>query len=285
LAHPDAPGGITFVRQCSGCGLRRLNPRPGREIIHLYYGSDYGAYVGRKRSALKQALWDFLRDGASGAPGPGRRLGPLTPFLKQLANLAFDINIPLAGTPLPRILEVGCGFGDLLLYWQSRGADTLGVDFDERAVSAAKNLGIKMLLGDLTDQSIPNAAFDIIVFNHSLEHLYSPKTALREAARLLRKNGKIFIAVPNGNGFGINVEKSEWVAISLPLHFWFFDYQILTRMLLSAGFSQVQFTVRNHWQLILNRLRSLPLRQSIQAIRNLMKPMNGDTIRATAIRM
>lgn len=77
LPHADAPAGLAFIRQCRGCGLRRLWPRPGDDIISRYYASDYGAYVGRRRSPLKQGLWDLLRDGASGAPGRAAIFAPL----------------------------------------------------------------------------------------------------------------------------------------------------------------------------------------------------------------
>ena len=39
--------------------------------------------------------------------------------------------------------------------------------------------------------------FDIIIFRHVLEHLLNPKIALQKLKNLLRKDGVIYLAVPN----------------------------------------------------------------------------------------
>jgi hypothetical protein len=40
LGHQDAPGGVAFIRQCQGCGLKRLWPRPGKDAILQYYAQE-----------------------------------------------------------------------------------------------------------------------------------------------------------------------------------------------------------------------------------------------------
>lgn len=248
LTHPDAPGWTASIRRCRRCGLRRLWPRPGDQVLQRYYSSDYGAYIGRRRSPAKQAVWDLLRDGASGAPGRGRALAPLRPLFRILAHGAFDTNVPLDRDPLPHILDVGCGFGDLLLYWQSRGANTLGVDFEKRAVNAANKLGLQVLKGALEEQDLSPESFDVVVFNHSLEHLPHPTETLKLAARLLRRGGTIHITVPNGASAGLVLEKDAWEALSFPVHFWFFDVETLAESLKLAGFTQFKFHTKNMWR-------------------------------------
>jgi SAM-dependent methyltransferase len=289
LRHADAPGEVAFIRQCHGCGLKRLWPRPGVQIIHRYYASDSSAYAGRRRSPLKQAVWDFLRDGASGAPGRGRTLRPLRPFFRLAADWAFDINVPLDRNPLPRILDVGCGFGDLLLYWKSKGAETLGVDFDGRAVSLAEKLGLRVLLGELEEQNLPAESFDVVVFNHSLEHLPSPLSVLRQAAGLVRRGGTIHLAIPNGGSVGLEVEAEEWGDLSFPIHFWFFDSETLSRSLELAGFRRVRLHSNNMWRGRLSRLKFSPRSPSVLRILKILnesrkRNLSGDIICATAIR-
>lgn len=286
--HRDVPEGSASIRRCGRCGLRRLWPRPGEQVLKRYYSSDYRAYIGRRRSPAQQAVWDFLRDGASGAPGRGRALAPLRPIFRLLAHWAFDTNVPLDRDPLPRILDVGCGFGDLLLYWQSRGADTLGVDFDQRAVDLAHKLGLQVLAGALEEQDLPPESFDVVVFNHSLEHLPHPVGTLKLAARLLRRGGTVHIAVPNGASAGLVLEKDSWEHLSFPLHFWFFNVETLLQSLKSAGFSQFKFHTKNLWRgrLALSELSF----QKTRTIWEIMK-MNWttihteDVISATAKRM
>lgn len=289
LKHQDAPDGTAFIRVCRTCGLKRLWPRPGTNIIHNYYASDYGPYKGRRRSPAKQAIWNLLRDGASGAPGRGRGLRPLRPLFRLLADWIFDINVPLDRERLPRILDVGCGFGDLLLYWQSRGADVLGVDFDERAVEAARKLGIVVLPGALEEQNLMAQSFDVVVFNHSLEHLPSPTLTLQQAFRILRQGGSIHITVPNGASTGLSLEKDKWAAICFPVHFWFFDVITLSQTLKFVGFHNIKMHSRNIWRHRLAALITEPGWQSFSNIWQLLRLSlsrrnNGDLLSVVAIR-
>ena len=135
VPHPDAPQGLSSVVACTGCGLRRLQPRPGPSSIGSYYqqAGGYNAYIGRKRGRRAQWLWDFLRDGPAsprGLTGPRRWLRPLT---RPLARWLFDINVELDGRSDVRVLEVGSGFGDILIYLRSRGCRVLGTDLSDAA--------------------------------------------------------------------------------------------------------------------------------------------------------
>ena len=246
--HSDAPDQRAFVRQCSGCGLRRLWPRPGPDVIAGYYPSTVGAYSGRRRSGLKQAVWDLLRDGASGAPGRGRMLRPFGPIFRFAARRQFDINVPLSRDPLPRIIDIGCGFGDMLLYWKSRGADVLGVDLGEPAVQKGHELGLNILHGSLEQQELASGRFDVAVLNHSLEHMPNPEATLGEVARILRPGGQLHLAVPNGAGAGFARQRTGWEHCSFPLHLWFFDPGSLKRLLCVAGFTDVRIRTKNTWR-------------------------------------
>jgi hypothetical protein len=114
------PEATSWVVRCD-CGLRRLDPRPSPETVGRYYGDDYNAYVGRRRGPWKQAIWDFLRDVTAGAPGRGRRFEALRPTVGAFAEWAFDINVRLSRRTPPSVIEIGCGYGDLLIYLASRG--------------------------------------------------------------------------------------------------------------------------------------------------------------------
>ena len=135
VPHPDAPGGLSRIIRCASCGLRRLDPRPNPATLGRYHGAAYNAFMGRTRGPCKQAIWDFLRDTSSAAPGRGRGWQVLRPAMRRVAECVFDINIPLDGEAGRHVLDVGCGYGDLLLYLHSRGCSVQGVDLDERAAA------------------------------------------------------------------------------------------------------------------------------------------------------
>jgi SAM-dependent methyltransferase len=248
IPHPDAPNGRTRIIECSGCGLRRLDPRPGEEAIGRYYGDDYNAFVGRDRGRAKQALWDLMRDAWSRPPLRRRRM--LEPVLAPLAAWAFDINVPLDTGVSLRVVEMGSGFGDLLIYLKARGCDVHGVDLDARASSRAADYGVPVRLGDLASAQFPSESFDVGIMCHSLEHVADPVAEVREFARILKPGGSLHIAVPNGRALGLELYGADWMHLSLPLHFWFFDAGTLRRLLESLGFSLTRWPVsvsRTHY--------------------------------------
>ncbi len=288
LQHADAPEGAAFIRECKCCGLKRLWPRPGEDIIQRYYGSNYGAYLGRKRSPLKQVLWDLLRDGASGAPVRGRTFRSLSPFFRIVGDYLFDINVSLDRKFPPRILDIGCGFGDLLLYWQSRGAEVLGIDFDIRAVEMAKKHGLTVIHGNPLKNKLLPGSFDAVVLNHSLEHFASPLAILQIASDLLQKGGELHIAVPNISSGGFYVLRQDWEHISLPVHFWFFEPHTILKYLQKIDFIKIKIMTKYPQQFFLSRLKSL---NSIPQLRNFLTILkfyitgsfNGDTIKVIAM--
>ena len=292
LKHYDAPAGTSHLRKCCGCGLIRLWPRPGMNVITTYYPSDSGAYIGRRRSVLKQAVWDFIRDVGSGAPGRGRNLSSFRPLFKMLAEWIFDINVSLERDPLPSIIDIGCGFGDLLLYWKSRGAKTLGVDFSEKAVKMGESLGLRILHGELTQQKLPSGSFDVAILNHSLEHVPHPVAILQEVARILRPGGTVHIVVPNGAGAGFEIYKDSWQCLIFPLHFWFFDSNTLSQALQTTGFHKVRIRTSNiyrgyfaNYKLApFSHLPKISYRLFLLFVRTIGKKYRGEILRVVAVK-
>lgn len=231
--------------RCRRCGLRRLNPRPSDESIGGYYGSDYGAFVGRTRSQRKQRAWELLRDAYSRPVRPQRPA--IVSALAPLAKWAFDINVRLDRRAGLRVLDVGCGFGDLLIYLRSRGCEVEGVDLDARAAVTAARSGIPVRTGHLRDCSLQDASYDVIVMSHSLEHVADPAGDLAHCFRRLRPGGLLHLAVPNGASAGLAVDGAGWIHLSLPLHFWFFDTDSLGAMVSRTGFEIIDVATTSRW--------------------------------------
>lgn len=253
IPHAPAPAGHSAVVACRHCGLRRLEPRPGPELIGSYYaaagGDSYNAYVGRKRSARTQAVWNLLRDGYARPAGQGwvsRFLGPLT---GALANWAFDINVRLQRRRGLRVLEVGAGYGDILIYLRERGCEVLGTDLSAAAAAKAQEYGVEVRLGNLKELALPAASFDAAIMCHSLEHVPDPNVELAELRRLLKPGGELHIAVPNGHAVRLAQDGLAFAHLSFPLHFWFFDPESLACLLARHGFVPLKgpwTTTRHH---------------------------------------
>jgi SAM-dependent methyltransferase len=202
-----------------------------------YYAAESGfnAYAGRRRGPLKQALWNALRDGFA-APAAQSLAGQLArPLTRPIARWLFDVNVALDERRGLRVLEVGSGFGDLLVYLQSRGCEVVGTDLSPAASSRAREYGIDVRVGTLRALALPAGQFDAIVMNHSLEHVPDPDDELAEVARLLTPAGHLHLAVPNGAAVRLRQDQTGWVHLSPPLHYWFFDADSLTRLLARHG--------------------------------------------------
>jgi len=96
----------------------------------------------------------------------------------------FDVASPPAGG---RVLDVGCGNGELLDVFQDLGWQTIGIEPSERAAFRRhQELG-----------AIPSdESFHVVVLHHVLEHVGTPLEMLRAVHGALRDRGIVVISVP-----------------------------------------------------------------------------------------
>jgi SAM-dependent methyltransferase len=99
-----------------------------------------------------------------------------------------------------RVLDVGCGggrFGEMLKD-KREGAEVWGVEPMAEACAKAALVLDRALHGLFNEAlGLPEAHFDTIVFNDSLEHFPDPLPPLALARRLLAPQGRLVVSVPN----------------------------------------------------------------------------------------
>ena len=105
-----------------------------------------------------------------------------------------------------RLLDLGCGFGALSVFFAAQGAVVTGVDSVEsrlhvgRSVAAAHNLAAEFRHGRMEDLDLDDESFDLAVQNNSLCYLVSRsdrRAALAETRRVLKPGGSLVIRNPN----------------------------------------------------------------------------------------
>jgi SAM-dependent methyltransferase len=138
-----------------------------------------------------------------------------------------------SGTPR-RILDVGCGPGELLSAFRARGWDVMGTEISAQVVQHARSNGHEVLHGDLCDLRLAGRSFDAIVLWHVLEHVAAPEPTLAEVRRLLKPHGRALIAVPNFGSPEARFTRGGWYHLDPPRHRWHFTRASLRRVLAHA---------------------------------------------------
>ena len=96
-----------------------------------------------------------------------------------------------------RVLDLGCGSGELLAHLQRhRGCTGYGVELDDAGVLACVQRGVDVIQLNL-DQGLAlfsDASFDVVLQIDTLQHLHNAETMLRETVRVGRMG---IVAFPN----------------------------------------------------------------------------------------
>ncbi|MEI8188389.1 MAG: class I SAM-dependent methyltransferase [candidate division NC10 bacterium] len=112
----------------------------------------------------------------------------------------------------PRLLDVGTGIGTFLALAREQ-FDVCGVEPSLAGVRKARELyGLEILHGSLEGAGYPEKSFDAITMWHVFEHLPYPGDTLGLCRRLLKQDGKLFIAVPNSSLCRVILNPAYWCA-------------------------------------------------------------------------
>jgi 2-polyprenyl-3-methyl-5-hydroxy-6-metoxy-1,4-benzoquinol methylase len=190
------PDGLV-VRGCGRCGAWFVSPAPGPEQLRDFYRD----YHRRHRVEAFQGTAHADRSRLPTVEAPAAlaaRIRGRDP-LQDLRVRELASNVPLAGA---RVLDVGCGTGQLLWLLSSLGAEVTGLDVDPAAAAfVAGELGLSCIEGTIA--AVEGAErFDLIVLQDLLEHVLEPREVLERAAELLRPGGVLYLWTPNATNAG-----------------------------------------------------------------------------------
>jgi SAM-dependent methyltransferase len=90
-----------------------------------------------------------------------------------------------------RILEVGCGMGELASMLKSQGHEVVAIDSSADAVEAARRRGTDARVAHWPD--FEASPFDVILFTRSLHHIHPVSAAIKHASSLLCRGGLIIV--------------------------------------------------------------------------------------------
>src|SRR3989338_5550939 len=98
-------------------------------------------------------------------------------------------------------LDLGCGTGAIAAIVRNKGFNVFCTDFSLKALKIAQkeNNLIKNCIQSDIDSGIAfkDGIFDVIWAGDIIEHLFDPIFVLNEISRTLKKNGALFVIIPN----------------------------------------------------------------------------------------
>ena len=102
-----------------------------------------------------------------------------------------------------KILDVGCGEGDISFHLARLNYRIVATDSDKDAIKYCKNISkfknLKFVLSDAENMS-SKEKFDVIICSEVLEHVNNPEKLVYKLSRILNQNGLMIITIPNGYG-------------------------------------------------------------------------------------
>jgi 2-polyprenyl-3-methyl-5-hydroxy-6-metoxy-1,4-benzoquinol methylase len=149
------------------------------------------------------------------------------------------------------LLDLGCGEGFFLDFFQREGWDVEGVDYsDEGILKRFPNLSAKVQVGDVMDnigQLIrTRKKYDLITCNNVLEHVLDPANILKQVRQLLKSDGLLRISVPNDfspiQGEIVDrqfADENYWVTV--PDHLNYFNADSLATTMKESGFRLMHY--------------------------------------------
>ena len=209
---------MAFVlRRCDTCELTFLSPRPDQKAMQAAYQAE--AYDPFQSLQPAASIYDRAYRIA--------RAYTLSWKKKLVQNL-----VP-AGS---RILDGGCGTAEFINSLKN-SYEVVGYEPEPKvALWAQKQYGLSIHAGDSTTLPDSIEQFDLITLWHVLEHVPDPVNELQRLMSILKRGGKLLIAVPNISAADAVIYGSCWVALDAPRHLWHFSKKQLILLANLTGF-------------------------------------------------
>ena len=222
--------------QCLQCGCLQISEIP--QDMSTYYPKTY--YSLATVQSQPQGYWNRvanqLRTRHALTPKPGlgslmRRVfgPPMMPSYFDQAKL--DIHSP--------ILDVGCGAGNFLHGLHRLGFTNLtGID-PYIAQDSAPLPGLRILKLDAQQIS---GSYDLIVMNHSFEHMAAQLDVLQALRHCLSAEGRLVLRIPICSSYAWETYGTNWVQLDAPRHFFLHSLTSLKWLTEKAGLSTESVT-------------------------------------------
>lgn len=185
-------------------------------------------------------------------------------FLKRstVVTLTADLVTRCTASPQIRIVDLGCGWGQLLGEVMDRVSPEtrsrcvpVGVEISRELArlsqaALARHGGTCIHANALQGlQRLAPESLDIVVMSSFLEHEVQPMPLLRECATTLRPQGHVVVKVPNYASWNRYLRGARWCGFRWPEHVNYFTPATLQAFASAAGFQACAVPLKHRFPL------------------------------------
>ena len=214
---------------CNSCGFVYSNPRMSEESLDYFYSSNLYREVYEASNDFEHNFSERIRKVEKNIKINKPNFNKYYPqvFLDFICSLNIDYKT---------VCEIGCGYGNNLLFFKNIGKEVYGVEPSKTSVKIAIDNQINIKQGFVND--LENK-YDLIILKHVFEHLYNP---LKDLEKIRFHTIKyLFIEVP-GN--------SRRLASIQNAHNFYFTENTLHKIITKTGFKIVSSRYCNETEFI-----------------------------------
>lgn len=226
------------------CGLAWIDPAPTAVQLSAAY-ADYYTHADAKNNSRLRRQYDRLRTGylahqfgyAAPAIKPWEILGGRLLACLPHRRAAFDASVMwLPATPEGKVLEIGCGNGNLLNHLATLGWQVQGIEPDRKAAEISRRRNLPVMCGELSEHSFAPQSFDAIIMSHVIEHIADPIRLLQTCRQILKPGGRLVMLTPNLSSLGYLWFGRDWLHLDPPRHLNLFAQESMAAACKMAGF-------------------------------------------------
>jgi len=210
--------------ECADCGSLQIAAIPDDATIAAAYPSDYYSFSAQGSPGYRHGIVRRLSDRLVFSPLPHPRRTIPTPV-----EILREAGVKKSAS----VIDVGCGSGKFLNRLKHIGFTSLcGADPFLEADGVTEE-GVPLFKASLAEIQGP---FDVIIFNHSLEHVPSPADTLRDAHAKLNSGGLSIIRTPTPSSDAFHRYGASWAQIDAPRHMTLVSRPGMSALAAAAGF-------------------------------------------------
>ncbi len=172
------------------------------EVFNKFFPRLIATFLGKLALRGRVSLLRFIQSRA-----PIREVRTLASMLVAVSNARNEKSFE-------RILDVGTGSGVLpFVISLAKPKYVLGIDpflTSEKSIGCFELKQYQILQID--------ELFDLVLFNHSLEHLENIQDSLKQAQQCLSKNGRIIVRIPTVSSYAWKHYQESWFQLDAPRH-------------------------------------------------------------------